>query len=424
MALIFKIKILKYSVFLPFLFYSCSLFAQELITKKDIVYGNAVNFRNKAEDLRLDMVYSIKGKKLPLIVYLHGGGFMESASKTAHLSFCEGIAKTGFAVANVEYRGGFVLSLSNYKEEVSKAVYRAEQDQRAAIRFLVHHAKEYNIDPSLIFIAGESAGGVTSLFSAYVSQDDWDHAAPSYHQDLGSIDNTGNDLTDKFVIKAVVSLWGGIADTSFISSGEMHQIPALFFHSVSDSEIPYERSRNPKAVQQLLLGSKDIATRFKNNNGCYRLHFVKDAGHAYGFSFNYISNAITEFVAEIQSNKCMTEEIENLSPNIALSFMDTDDAAFLNEEDKIIKLSADSLQQYAGTYEGLSLTVTIKVVDDHLTAQAREGDVHELYPLGNNMFLNKKRNIRVEFVKDTEGKVIEHIVRRTRYKEDHFKKIG
>ena len=230
-------------------------------------------------------------------------------------------------------------------------------------------------------------------------------------------------MFEKFTVKAAISLWGGIGDTSFISPKEMHQVPVLLFHSVSDSEIPFERNKNPKAVQQLLLGSKDIATRFKNNKGCYRLHFVKDAGHAYGFSFNYISKAITEFTANIKNNKCMAEEIENLSPNIALSFMDSDDAGFPNEEDKIIKLPVDSLQQYTGKYEGFGSTIIIQVVNDHLVAQARGGDVHELYPLGNNIFLNKKRNIRVEFVKDAEGKVTEHIVRRTRYKQDHFKKM-
>ncbi|HJS56400.1 MAG TPA: DUF3471 domain-containing protein [Chitinophagaceae bacterium] len=188
--------------------------------------------------------------------------------------------------------------------------------------------------------------------------------------------------------------------------------------------IPFERNKNPKAVQQLLLGSKDIATRFKNNHGCYRLHFVKDAGHAYGFSFNYISRAIAEFVNNVKNNECMAEEIENLSPNAALSFMDDDDAGFPNEDDKIIRLTSDSLQQYTGTYEGLGSTITIQIKDDHLTAQARGGEIHELYPLGNNIFLNKKRNIRVEFVRNAEGRVIEHIVRRTKYKEDHFKKIN
>lgn len=414
---------MKCIAILVFSFYSYPLLSQEMITKKDVVYGNAVNFRNKSEDLKFDIIYSFKKRKLPLIIYLHGGGFMEGVSKTDHLSFCEHLAAKGFIVANVEYRGGFVASLSNYKQELSKAVYRAEQDQRAAIRYLVHHAKEYNIDPALIFIAGESAGGVTSLFSAYVSQNDWDHAAPSYHQKLGSIDSAGNNLTDKFTIRAVISLWGGISDTTFISPEEMHQIPSLLFHSVSDSEIPFERSNNSTAVQQLLLGSKDIANRFKNNNGCYQLHFVRDAGHAYGFSFDYISKAIVEFITVVRKHDCPNEEIENMSPNIGLSFLDPEDAAFPNEEHKIIKLGSDSLQQYAGRYEGLGAMITIQVVDDHLNAQARGGDVHEIYPLGNNLFLNKKRNIRVEFVKNAEGKVIEHVVWFTKYKQSHYKKI-
>ena len=100
----------------------------------------------------------------------------------------------------------------------------------------------------------------------------------------------------------------------------MQAIPVLLFHSVNDQVIPYERSSHPEAEQQLLHGSFDIAHRFKNNNACYKLYFVKGAMHDRGFSQNYVITAISEFVTTIREGKCQSVEIENKNANLNLGF--------------------------------------------------------------------------------------------------------
>jgi predicted peptidase len=312
---------MKYSFcFICLLLFSV-VFSQDLIHKEDIIYAKAPNWQNQVLDLKLDIIYPSKGKKLPLIVYLHGGGFIDG-SKEYHSTFCQRLAESGFVVANLEYRQGYDRSPENFIIAISQAIYKAQQDGAAGLRYLVHHAGTYPIDTSLIFIAGESAGGVTSLFLAYLTQNEWDLIAAPVHSGLGAIDSSGNELDDKFRIRGVINLWGGINDTSFISRQEMQAMPVLLFHSVNDEEIPYERSSHPEARQQSLHGSLDIAHHFNNNGACYKLYFIKGAKHFYGFSQSYVAEAISDFVKNVREGKCKSNEIENKNSDLNKSFSD------------------------------------------------------------------------------------------------------
>ena len=397
------------------------IFSQDLIHKKDIVYGKAFDWHNNIQDLNLDLFYPSGGKKFPLIVFVHGGGF-EPSSKEGCAPFCELLAKRGFVVANTEYRTGFEHSLTNLKMEIAKAVYRAEQDQLAAIRYLIHHATEFFIDTSAVFIAGESAGGVTSLFSGYVNQEDWDHVAAPLHESLGAINSSGNDLNDRFKIKGVINLWGGIADTTLIDKQEMQTLPVLLFHSVDDADVPFEQSSHPKAKNILLQGSRDVTNRFKNNNGCYELHYIYRAGHGYGFSSDYLSNAISKFIATVLQHQCSSSEIENKG-NISLTFLDPESAAKMTVENKTILLSPEILQQYAGQYEARGVVITIIVEGDHLKTETPGEDSHELYPVKKDIFIEKKLNIQATFTRDAAGNVVEHSVILNKNKEFRYKKI-
>src|SRR5215470_12913822 len=101
---------MKYPFYFLFLLCSCPTFAQGIIIEKNITYGKANDFRDRPSNLKLDIVYPSKEGKSPLIVFTHGGGFSENSSKEEMLPFCDSLAKKGFVVANIEYRGGFILA--------------------------------------------------------------------------------------------------------------------------------------------------------------------------------------------------------------------------------------------------------------------------------------------------------------------------
>jgi acetyl esterase/lipase len=300
-------------------FVSSNLFSQGLIHKNDIVYGSAPNWKNQVEELKLDLIYPSTTKKLPLLVNLHGGTFLHGSR--VHLTkLCEQLAKKDFVVANLDYRQGFDASPENFQLSITQAAYRAQQDAAAALRWLVHHAADYPIDTSWIFVGGESAGGVTSLGLAYVTQKEFDLVFPSVHPVLGSLDSSGNQLNDQYRVRGVINLWGGIADTSLISQQEMKTTPVVLFHSTNDQLIPYERSSHPEARFQTVQGSLDIANRFKNNHACYNLYYIKGARHGYGFSTNYMGDAINDFIKDIIKGKCTSVETENKKGDVDKGF--------------------------------------------------------------------------------------------------------
>jgi acetyl esterase/lipase len=97
---------------------------------------------------------------LPLVIYIHGGGWLNGDSRKA-VPFVDfpgvlaSLASRGYAVASVNYR----LS--------GEARFPAQiQDVKASIRFLRLHADEYGIDPGRAIAWGVSAGGHLAAMAA------------------------------------------------------------------------------------------------------------------------------------------------------------------------------------------------------------------------------------------------------------------
>jgi acetyl esterase/lipase len=113
--------------------------------RKDLPYADSDNPR---QTLDLYLPSQRNEKPLPLIVFIHGGGWKagNKASGAAHLTR---LVQTGqFAGASIAYR----LSL--------EAKWPAQiHDCKAAIRWLKANAPRFNLDPERIAVWGSSAGG-------------------------------------------------------------------------------------------------------------------------------------------------------------------------------------------------------------------------------------------------------------------------
>lgn len=107
----------------------------------DIPYGES-----KSQAIDIYLPDSGEGP-FPLVVHIHGGGFFLGDKRDEHMNAYLGGLKEGFAVASVEYR------LSG-EAQFPAAVL----DCREAIRFLLEHAAEYQIDPERVGLIGGSAG--------------------------------------------------------------------------------------------------------------------------------------------------------------------------------------------------------------------------------------------------------------------------
>jgi hypothetical protein len=95
--------------------------------------------------------------KKPCIVFCFGGSFVTgSRTSTELVQLAEFFTKKGYECASIDYRLDNFLNLIA-AESTTKAVWRAVQDAKAAIRYLRSKQWEYKKDEKHIFIGGTSA---------------------------------------------------------------------------------------------------------------------------------------------------------------------------------------------------------------------------------------------------------------------------
>jgi pimeloyl-ACP methyl ester carboxylesterase len=202
----------------------------------------AKNFLMSEQNLDMDLYQPVGDTlgKRPLLLLIHGGAFIigDKDTKTMH-AIAGYFARRGFVVAAINYRLGYIFVPGGYVY-LERCIYRAVQDARASVRYLVHHAGQFGIDPEYVFIAGNSAGGFTALKTAFMEQKEAFKSAGGnpyfFREDLGCLDCSGNNLKTKFKIRGVINMWGALTDTSMISADE--KIPLLSFHGDADDIVP------------------------------------------------------------------------------------------------------------------------------------------------------------------------------------------
>lgn len=108
-----------------------------------------VPYIDDGEKAHLLDIYYPEGttEKLPVIIDIHGGGWMYGY-KEINKNFCLKLAEKGFLVASINYRlAGDVL----FDDQI--------RDIFAALKWLSENLKDYPADLDNVFLAGDSAGG-------------------------------------------------------------------------------------------------------------------------------------------------------------------------------------------------------------------------------------------------------------------------
>lgn len=105
-----------------------------------------------------------KGSKLPVMVWIHGGGFT-GGSGSGPGSAGDAFAKQGVVLATINYRlgrfGHFAFpGLGQEHREEMKGSY-AYMDQIAALKWIQENIEDFGGDPNNVTILGFSAGGVS-----------------------------------------------------------------------------------------------------------------------------------------------------------------------------------------------------------------------------------------------------------------------
>lgn len=218
-------------------------FQSEIFSSVDsvtnVTYGEATNLKGNREKLLLDIISPPKAdtlKRRPLLIFIHGGGFKSNTKNGSYSAMlCNSFAKRGYVAATIDYRLGVGKegTLTDYAE----AMYRAQQDGKAAVRFFRRYADQYGIDTAQIFITGSSAGSKTCLAMAYLSESELPKEIDT--KKWGSLEgNSGNEGYSSKV-NGVMNCWGAIINYQWIQKGDA---PLFNVAGTEDKTVPYDSS--------------------------------------------------------------------------------------------------------------------------------------------------------------------------------------
>lgn len=222
----------------------------------DIPYAATDNPRQ-----RLDLFLpkdAASDAKLPLIVYIHGGGW-QGGDKRAGLMLLPLVQSGQYALASVGYR------------LTGEAIWPAQiHDCKAAIRWLRANASTYGIDPARIGVAGSSAGGhlvcllgttgdVADLEGSLGEHRGVDSRVVCVVNQFGPTDFIDIDGANDAAKGMVAKLLGGppadVPDVARAASPLAHvtkdDAPVICIHGTADQLVPYSQSTKlDKAYEQ------------------------------------------------------------------------------------------------------------------------------------------------------------------------------
>ena len=98
--------------------------------------------------------------KLPVIVSVHGGGWVYGTKETYQF-YCMSLAQRGFAVVNYYYR---LAPEHRYPAQI--------EDTNAVIKWIIGNGDAYGFDTDNVFAVGDSAGGhLLSVYAAMLNDE-------------------------------------------------------------------------------------------------------------------------------------------------------------------------------------------------------------------------------------------------------------
>ena len=190
-----------------------------------------------AQRLDLYLPEATPEKPLPLIVHIHGGGWMGGNKFPCPVA---GMVLKGYAVASVEYR---FSQVAKFPAQI--------QDCQAAIRWLRANSKKYHFDPEKVGVVGGSAGGHLSALVGTAGG-------------TGTFPAIGGNEDQSDRVQAVCDIYGPADFTTVVKqAAEDANVKNIFeFNSPKDPYsqligVPLETTEKSRAVSPVTYVSDD-----------------------------------------------------------------------------------------------------------------------------------------------------------------------
>ena len=237
------------------------------------------------DSLQLDFYKpKLLDKKLPLLLYVHGGGFSGGQRNDDNtVYFATTLAEKGYAIVSISYRlimKKLGFGCNTETEDKINAFNTAAEDVSYAINYVINNPETFNIDTNKIVISGTSAGAESVLHLAYVYD--------------------GDVLPPDFKFAGVIGMAGAITTLDKIDSEKA--IPTQLFHGTNDNLVPYHIAShhycNPDDEGYMMLyGSRAIADRLKGLGKPYYLFSINGGTHSWsGIPMNRCIMEVTDFL--------------------------------------------------------------------------------------------------------------------------------
>ncbi len=262
----------------------------EVLVEEDIIYAEGLSHQSlnspnaTSIPLKLD-IYTPNNalENRPLFMLIHGGGFLGGTKQNRKIvDFANYYTSRGWVCLSIDYRVmddfGTVpqewetyaanLNLPDNKIKQFIAMYPANRDAKAAMRWIVANADTYKINKDFITVGGSSAGAITAITLGVSDQEDF--------RDELSIDEdptlSTTNLEQSYQVQTIVDLWGSKVTLDAQEDIYGHQRfdsndPSLFIvHGTEDTVVPFS-------------GAEDLKTIYEANGIPLAYYPAQDIGH-------------------------------------------------------------------------------------------------------------------------------------------------
>lgn len=222
------------------------------------------------DTLRLDLYRADSQEPAPCVMFVFGGAFlMGQRDHESHNPFFEYLNQNGYNVVSIDYR----LGLSKITKKESKgmklikkfkwAVDIAVEDLFDATNFVLEHAGEWNIDPSMIIASGSSAGAITVVQG---------------ENEICNSSTLASRLPEGFNYAGVMSFAGAIMKMGGKPKWPKDPCPILFFHGDADNFVPFNKVTLLSIAG--FFGSNFIVDQLSKSKAPYYFYCAENVDHA------------------------------------------------------------------------------------------------------------------------------------------------